>query len=338
MTLKQLVPVLVAATPVTFLGWVGFESRIYEDAFETKPVNQVEEERTLAYGEPVRLFRDAQNLGPADRNAESYRKVAVVWLAMFEDGKLQSLPLYDYEYSCREGTKQQIDLAAQSLARSLEIIGDAEQRNGNTKMAAKDYMDAFRIGEILKYSDITSYLDCTSRQTAVVNKLIQVRDHLSNDDLEYVRFSVLDQDCVRRLGTLVDHERMALMRSPRELTNELPIDHASVDQTVRFIRTSHTGNRSVEQLQAMTTGSRNGATQILMNARQAYGRATRLEQATKDLLGIEVAVADRMPEIEVIDTEQLPQSTPVDHQDMRGRYPDGPHAWRMRPVSDQESP
>lgn len=157
---RNLAHKLLVAAPVVLTLAVAVESRTHYEPYQTTAPTELQQDRVLAYTAPVRAASALANASWTPDVAARAREAANVWIRGGDAGTLKPLLPYAYDDTMRDGVKLQVLRSAQSICNVLneDAFREIEQKHGDA--AIKDSIAAYRVMNVIKYSDFTSISMC----------------------------------------------------------------------------------------------------------------------------------------------------------------------------------
>lgn len=169
--LRRLFWQLATILPLIATGYMGLLPKTRGEAlpeFSDDPTTQA---RIAAYAEPVRASYALTDSKKAVLPQATVRAVATVWIRGLESGLLRPLPPLHYRNGFTEGIKAQIYEARQFVLASLHRLAGSRENEGRVAEAIETDLSALKVGEVLKYSDMTTLLTSCSFQARTVRRL-----------------------------------------------------------------------------------------------------------------------------------------------------------------------
>lgn len=225
---RKLMNELLVAGPFLMLAIISIKSRTHFDPWEAPRNPPDVEARIDAYVEPMRLAKPVLDMPPGKDRSEVLVRVASHWVELHGEGVLKPLPLCSHVDSLRDGVKGQVVTAKNAMVSDLIVLAGTEADRGDTSLAARYGLLAFRLAEVLKYSDFSTVYDTVRGQLRVLRLCEELWPSMSDTDraavIETVSGSTQD---THQLKTLVLHARNLHAQSLRAQGLErLPIEDA----------------------------------------------------------------------------------------------------------------
>jgi hypothetical protein len=170
---------LLVLGPLILILGVTVDARTRVDEYDPIAYGPILHKRILAYAEPVSEVRKMLFLDPGNVRDARARTVAGNWIRLANEKTLGPLPAAFDRDSMHEGTKGEILLAAEMLCGSLIDAGNSEADCDQYDQAAKDFVLALRVAQILKFSDLYSVGVLSARQRHALRSIEKVIPMLS---------------------------------------------------------------------------------------------------------------------------------------------------------------
>lgn len=168
---RKLVYELMVAAPFLFLAIIAVRSRLNVDPYLPVDNTPELEARISAYVQPVRNVMALGSKGPTELNPDSVRRIASEWIAAHRRGELKPLVPGYFGESVRDGIKGQVFAAKDRLTLGLLALAQQEATTGRPEQACRDYVSAYRLCQIAKFSDFMSVVDASRRQCRILDAL-----------------------------------------------------------------------------------------------------------------------------------------------------------------------
>lgn len=173
----KLVLKLAAVAPILAIAGVGYEAHRPHQPFSFLEYSQVEEKVLESY---IPLVQRYEAMIPKDRrpSATEVREFADYWINL----KTKPLvPAFQEEIS-EEGPRNEVMLLWDRTISELEMNAFAEERKGDWRACAEDYLRTLRVVRILKYSDASTMGAANSQQRGVISRIETALPHLTKTE------------------------------------------------------------------------------------------------------------------------------------------------------------
>lgn len=145
---------LLFMAPMALMAGLGTHSRLKSDNFEQVGFSYTQQKRITAYREPVIAAQDV--LRKKERDPKALIQTADLWLEAYQQGRLYPLVPATTDDGDQESVRGEVIIAAANLSGAMTFGGKLEAQKGHTRLAKDLALEAIQLGEILKYSDLSS--------------------------------------------------------------------------------------------------------------------------------------------------------------------------------------
>ncbi|MEQ1935809.1 MAG: hypothetical protein ABL962_18285, partial [Fimbriimonadaceae bacterium] len=149
------------------------------------------------------------------------RAASAHWLQGYLSGELQPLTPVEVGDSVNEGIKRQIRCSRDWLMFTLRLVAKKEEAAGKHDQAFTDYIQALRLGQILKGSDATAERVSSSYQSEILRELMRIAPSVSKSSLTnfVVTANTLKKEpdsldrIIRQFGAMVMQDKKAGLKT-----------------------------------------------------------------------------------------------------------------------------
>ncbi|HVL40309.1 MAG TPA: hypothetical protein VM328_13040 [Fimbriimonadaceae bacterium] len=197
MSLRRVVYQVMMLAPIWLMAALGLYERTYQDDYQFPALVPREHDRVTAYVDIMRRSKPllALNLGSHHPEHDpAIVELAREWIRQAEAGKLESLHPAFHGDTMREGVKSDILSSKCRLTSYLVSIGRRLHGKGRAEEAAGAFILALRMGEVAKYSDLTTVSASNLQQRAALEHLETLLPELDPQQLEPVRQALADHE------------------------------------------------------------------------------------------------------------------------------------------------
>ncbi|MBX7131399.1 MAG: hypothetical protein K1X67_01850 [Fimbriimonadaceae bacterium] len=261
---------------------MAIKSRTNYDPWESPRNTADVESRIDAYIQPMKGLNQALELG----DEASVREVAREWIDQHERGVLRPLPPCSYVDSTRDGVKGQITLGKNRLTYRLIDQSDELLAAGRTSEAISDALLAYKVANVLKFSDFTTVYDTCRAQLRVLKTLEDARSRLGPEQKKEVRHLlagyVVDVKPLNRI--LLQSRRLYTESLQAKGQESLPIEDTQQFTQIGNVLQARCDAESLQSVRRLIVASNGDMPRILTTAKLAWQMENQLEKASKTLL------------------------------------------------------
>lgn len=279
---RKLTNELLVAGPFLMLAIMAIKSRTNYDPWET-PGNPAEvESRIDAYVKPMKVLNQALE----GRDDAKIRLVARDWLDRHLKGELRPLPPCSYVDSTREGVKGQITLAKNRLVYRLIEQSEAAQSKGDSKASVSDALLAYKVADVLKYSDFSTVYDTARAQMRIFATLEKALKDAAPDQKKWVRLTLdkpgLDVKSLNRILLQARNMYTASLRAKGQ--QSLPIEDTQQFAQIGTALHRRCDSESLQGVRKLIVASNGDMPRILTTAKLAWQMESMRDAKAKALL------------------------------------------------------
>lgn len=279
---RKLTNELLVAGPFLMLAIMAIKSRTNYDPWET-PGNSAEvEARIDAYVKPMKVLNQALE----GRDDAKIRLVARDWLDRHLKGELRPLPPCSYVDSTREGVKGQITLAKNRLVYRLIEQSEAAQSKGDSKASVSDALLAYKVADVLKYSDFSTVYDTARAQMRIFATLEKALKDAAPDQKKWVRLTLdkpgLDVKSLNRILLQARNMYTASLRAKGQ--QSLPIEDTQQFAQIGTALHRRCDSESLQGVRKLIVASNGDMPRILTTAKLAWQMESMRDAKAKALL------------------------------------------------------
>lgn len=278
---RKLVNELLVAGPFLMLAIISIRTRTNFDPWEA-PRNTAEvEARVDAYVEPVRAI----TLLGQDPAPEAVRSVAKRWLEAADSKRLLELPPCSYLETVRDGVKGQIVTEHNRLCMMVYGIAEAEKKAGDSDRAASDALLAYRLAEVVKYSDFSTVYECSRNQIRFLEFLANVAPAAPRSGNEVRRVLKSSDVQLEKLNRVLYRMRTLHQEAMRARGQEaLPIEDVQQYAQIGTLIQTRCDVDNLRQVRRMILASNGDMPHILTVTKQAWQIESRRAELAQRVL------------------------------------------------------
>jgi hypothetical protein len=279
---RKLTNELLVAGPFLMLAIMAIKSRTYFDPWESPHNNAEVEARVDAFVGPMKA---ASKLGDYT-DASQLRTVAQLWVDDAAPGKLKPLSLCTVVDSMRDGVKGQIVTTKNHMTSTLEELSQVELAQGNRKQALSDSLLAYRLAEVIKYSDFSTVYDTVRGQMHALKTLKECIPGASASERREVATVVLSSGFdAKPLNRILLQTRTNYAECLRaQGRRSLPIEDTQQFAQVGSMMQAKCDDRGVRQMRSLIVASNGEMPRILTTAKLAWQMENARFAAVKELV------------------------------------------------------
>lgn len=279
---RKLTNELLVAGPFLMLAIMAIKSRTNYDPWETPRNTADVESRIDAYVKPMQTLDQALESG----NSDQIRTAAKLWIDGQEAGALRPLPPCSYVDSTRDGVKGQVTLAKNRLVYRLIELSEHHLEADQPTKALDDALLAFRVADVLKFSDFSTVYDTCRAQLRIMKTvetaLKQAKDCQRSEIRALLAKCTVD---LKPLNRILLQSRRLYTESLRATGQEsLPIEDTQQFAQIGSAMQARCDAENLQNVRRLIVASNGDMPRILTTAKLAWQIENQREEAAKTLL------------------------------------------------------
>jgi len=177
---KKIMYMVLAASPIAFLGLIAVNARAAY--FDWRPAEYGERlhQDWLAYAVPIRASHRLISLSPQQK-VEHSEEAADAWLTAARSGELRTIPAVDLDDLNHEGARGELMLCRNVVIFQTLESAEIHRAKGNLKRAYEQYVDVIELAQINKYSTPTAVVESSRLQANTARKAAALIDRLAGE-------------------------------------------------------------------------------------------------------------------------------------------------------------